>query len=58
MDRFQLWHIWIQLLFVLSPEDQREEFLENGLMIAAEDPALEVEYYALLMRTVDQLLRR
>lgn len=58
MDRFQLWCIWIQLLYILSPAEDRAEFLENGLMIAAEDPSLELEYYALLMRTVDQLLRR
>ena len=58
MERFHLWFMLIQLYFTLYPSDVRVERIEEVLLDAAEDPALELEYFAILLRNTDLLLGR
>ena len=58
MERFHLWSLFVQLAFALYPEDFRVNFIEEILCDAAEDPDLEIEFFAKLLRFSDQLLRR
>ena len=58
MERFHLWSLFIQLCFALYPVDDRVERIGEILLGAAEDPDLELAYYAKLLRMSDQLLGR
>lgn len=58
MERFHLWSLFVQLAFALYPEDFRVDFIDGLLRDAADDPDLEIEFYAKLLRFSDQLVRR
>lgn len=58
MDRYQLWFLLVQLLFNLYPRDLCVDRIDEVLLDAAEDPDLELEYYALLLASTDHLLKR
>lgn len=58
MAHFQLWFMHIQLFFFLFSGDLRIERIDEALLDAAEDPLLEVDEYAHLVRFADQLLGR
>ena len=58
MERFHLWSLFVQLAFALYPEDFRVDFINEILRDAADDPDLEIEFYAKLLCFSDQLVRR
>ena len=58
MERYYLWSLFIQLAYFLFPVDFRVDFIEEILQDAAEDPELELEYYAMLLMSTDRLLKR
>ena len=58
MDRYQLWFLLVQLMFNLYSGDLRAERIDEVLLDAAEDPDLDVDYFALLLRSSDRLLGR
>lgn len=58
MDRYQLWFLAVQLLYNLYPVDARSERIDELIMDAAEDPELQLEYYAMLLMSTDRLLKR
>lgn len=58
MDRYQLWFLLVQLMFNLYSPDARVERIDEVLLDAAEDPDLGIDYFALLLRVTDQLLKR
>ena len=58
MDRYHLWFLLVQLLYNLLPLDRSTHFIDDAILAAAEDPALSIDHFALLLRSSDRLLRR